>query len=75
MTDLQDAFIGDRLRLTGHDIERRKKFVGLEVGDAARIAAVRDVVVQNADKFSARLFQKRVSNQWSEILIWSGSPT
>ena len=56
MTDLQDAFIGDRLRLTGHDIERRKKFVGLEVGDAARIAAVRDVVVQNADKFTAVFF-------------------
>lgn len=56
MDNLQNTFIEDGLRLTGHDIERRKKFVGLGVGDVERIGAIRDVVARNADKFTALFF-------------------
>jgi rsbT co-antagonist protein RsbR len=56
MPDVHEAFIGDRLHLTDHDIERRKKFVGFEPADSSRIAAVRDVVTRNADRFTAVFF-------------------
>jgi rsbT co-antagonist protein RsbR len=44
------------LVLNDHDIERRKRFVDLQSVDLARIASVRDLVVQSADQFSASFF-------------------
>ncbi len=38
------------------DVERRKRFVGLENDDIARLAAIKPIVVQNADQFSAAFF-------------------
>jgi rsbT co-antagonist protein RsbR len=42
--------------ITEPEIERRKKIVGLEASDVPLIAALRDVVVQRADEFTAAFF-------------------
>lgn len=45
-----------RLDLSAHDIERRSAFVGLEKDDLTRIAAIKDLVVRNAERFGAIFF-------------------
>src|SRR6185369_2640208 len=37
-------------------IERRKKIVGFETADLARIAAIKDLVTQHADDYTATFF-------------------
>ncbi|RKP47011.1 STAS domain-containing protein [Trinickia fusca] len=43
--------------LNNGSIERRKKIVGLEPSDVARIAAIKDLVVRRAEDYSATLFE------------------
>ena len=45
-----------RLLLGSRSLERRKKFVGLEPADAARLTVLRDWMAHNADKFTAAFF-------------------
>lgn len=42
-------------------IERRKKVVGLEPGDVARIAAIRDLVLRQLDEYTAAFFEHLAS--------------
>jgi rsbT co-antagonist protein RsbR len=46
----------DRLQLSPHDIERRKVFVGFQPEDMMRIAAIRDLVVSDTDRYGATFF-------------------
>jgi rsbT co-antagonist protein RsbR len=46
----------ERLQLNAHDIERRKAFVDFRPDDLARIAAIKDMVVHNADRYAATFF-------------------
>jgi rsbT co-antagonist protein RsbR len=46
----------ERLQLSPHDIERRKAFVDFRSDDAARIAAIKDLVVRNVDRYGSAFF-------------------
>jgi rsbT co-antagonist protein RsbR len=46
----------ERLQLNTHDIERRKAFVDFRPDDLSRIAAIKDLVVDNADRYGATFF-------------------
>src|ERR1700738_5299625 len=46
----------ERLQLSPHDIERRKAFVGFQPDDVGRIAAIKDLVVHDADRYGASFF-------------------
>jgi len=46
----------ERLRLSPHDIERRKAFVDFRSDDVTRIAAIKDLVVGNAERYKSTFF-------------------
>jgi rsbT co-antagonist protein RsbR len=46
----------ERLQLNTHDIERRKAFVDFRPDDLSRIAAIKDLVVHNADRYGVTFF-------------------
>ncbi len=46
----------ERLQLNTHDIERRKAFVDFRPDDLSRIAAIKDLVVDNADRYGVTFF-------------------
>jgi len=46
----------ERLQLSPRDIERRKAFVDFRPDDVAKIAAIKDLVVGNADRYGAAFF-------------------
>ncbi len=46
----------ERLQLNAHDIERRKTFVDFRPDDLSRIAAIKDLVVDNAERYGATFF-------------------
>jgi rsbT co-antagonist protein RsbR len=46
----------ERPPLLYRNLERRRKFVGLEAGDSARLAVVRDWMTRNVDRFAAVFF-------------------
>jgi rsbT co-antagonist protein RsbR len=46
-----------QLQLNSRDLERRKKFIALQSNDIARIATVRDVIVERADQLCATFFE------------------
>jgi rsbT co-antagonist protein RsbR len=43
-------------QVTDYDIERRRRFVGLEADDVARILAVKDLVLRHVDEHAAAFF-------------------
>jgi rsbT co-antagonist protein RsbR len=56
MPQLALVTLQQTLQLTDLNIERRKRFVGLEVADLPRIAAVRAIVAQRTDEFTEVFF-------------------
>jgi rsbT co-antagonist protein RsbR len=56
MAEPERSFDRRRLHFTDHEIERRKAFVGLVAGDASAIATIRDLVVGDAEYFTAVFF-------------------
>jgi rsbT co-antagonist protein RsbR len=46
----------DRLQLSPHDVERRKVYIDLQPDDIARIAAIKDLVVRDADRYGVTFF-------------------
>jgi rsbT co-antagonist protein RsbR len=47
----------ERLQLSPHDVERRKVFIDLQPGDMTRIAAIKDLIVRNADRYGSTFFE------------------
>jgi rsbT co-antagonist protein RsbR len=47
----------ERLQLSSHEIERRKAFVDFRPDDLCRIVVVKDLVVNNADRYTAAFFE------------------
>ena len=46
----------ERLQLSPEDIERRKVFVDFQPGDLPRIAAIKDLVVRDAQRYGSTFF-------------------
>jgi rsbT co-antagonist protein RsbR len=53
---LESSKVATEQRFTDDDIQKRKRFVGLEADDIRRIASIRDIVVHKADQFTAVFF-------------------
>ena len=53
---MADEPITNQLTQTGQDIQQRLKFVGFGPNDAKRVRAIRELVVQHADEFTAAFF-------------------
>jgi rsbT co-antagonist protein RsbR len=54
--ELDDRVVQQTIKLTDQDIERRKRFVGLDADDVPRIVAVRPLMAQRADALTASFF-------------------
>jgi rsbT co-antagonist protein RsbR len=59
----------ERLQLSPHDVERRKAFVGLQPDDLGRIAAIKDLVVRDADRYGATFFDHLANIEEASGLI------
>jgi rsbT co-antagonist protein RsbR len=59
----------DRLQLSPRDIERRKAFVDFRPDDVTRIAAIRDMVTHNADRYGSTFFDHLAKHQEASGLI------
>jgi rsbT co-antagonist protein RsbR len=53
---MADASHSRRLQRNAQDVERRKRLVGIEADDLVKIAAIKPIVVQNVEQFSAAFF-------------------
>jgi rsbT co-antagonist protein RsbR len=56
MAELALGALQQTMRLTDRDIDRRKRFVGLEMDDLPRIAAVAHFVTERVDELTATFF-------------------
>lgn len=55
--------------LTEQNIERRTRLVALESADLARIASIRDLVIEHVDEFTARFFDHLATLDEAKVLV------
>ena len=69
LTPISEQSVMANVGITEQDVERRKKFVGLEPKDYERIAAAKDLVVRNADDLTKTFFTFLAGFEEARVLL------
>jgi rsbT co-antagonist protein RsbR len=66
---ISEKTVMSNVGITEADLERRKRFVGLEDGDQQRLAAIRELVTRNADELTDVFFRHLAHLSEAKVLL------
>jgi rsbT co-antagonist protein RsbR len=66
---LSEKTVMSNVGITEADVERRKRFVGLDDSDQRRLAAIRDLITRHADELTDAFFQHLANLQEAKVLL------
>jgi rsbT co-antagonist protein RsbR len=66
---ISEKAVMSNVGITEADIERRKRFVGLDEGDQKRIAEIRELITRHADELADVFFRHLANLQEAKVLL------